>query len=237
MTSPPASGFPDWQAYANWRSDFSVDDTVSVLPGDTTIFGPFPCNNYSTMMLNVGPQTDGGTITVEYGDDPADMKANLFQVFNMYMTSGLQVLIPLLGNYVQLAFGGNPSSIYSADVLFNFNNIPVPRVQYPVTSNLISQQGVSIPANGSKFFNPPWVVEGDAWLCVDPEGLAGHLSVYVWTLNYAGATQSLIFEMANIAAPINQRLLLPAYPIAVEVANGTAAAGNVNVSFYTNGGN
>lgn len=235
MSSP--LGHPDWQSYAQWRGPTYSDRSQPIPTSSNLVLGPFVTSHYASLYLNVSGATVGTTVSVTFGAVPDNLKAFKTLSWDIRSTDTLEVLVPIVSNYVWITVASDGIAGRSVFVHAFPTNVAVPRVQYPSVKNLIRAVTQSVPANGSITYNLPQVMEGPASLCIDPVGTANQLTALVTMTDMNNVNIAVVYETFHVAGIVNAQFQAPAGPLKVQVLNDDVAAHNVDIFVMVNGGN
>lgn len=181
------TGYPDFQAYAQWRGAALVAQFNTSYGLGTTSYGPFYVGDYASISLfgSVG-STQPLLVAMTFSDDAAGV--NTLEVVEWALFNGVQVQcsVPARGNYVKLSVNNVGVSSVPGTFYMQPTNVITPNIKYlgqPQGTCLVNSFG-TIAASATTTTQGLWVFGGLAMFSVeDQSNNKWHGRLQFWNRN------------------------------------------------------
>lgn len=216
-------GSPDFQGYTNWRAIAQAPVSALYNPGSTLVFQGVT-TNYNGIYLSAAATAGNGTLVVQWFSDTGATILLASQSFNFFGTNTLDVILPVLGNSVQVSVLVQPANTLSIGITIQSVNTQAVKPTYVKTPGVDAALGQTINATSVKDFRITEIAAGMATLFVNP-GTAG-AAVIVTVIGYT-AVGTVAAELAiapSMAGAQHINFQVPAMSIAVRFNNTSGGA-------------
>lgn len=226
MTTPTI-GAPDFQGYGQWRGSPLAQGAFTI-----TSVTPLTVQGYVTNFASLALYCNllngvGVTVRVQYFSD-STLSAALATYQWTISTVGiaLQVLLPNVGDYVQVTFLTGQAGNQPLRINVEPTNLQTARPAYSGTSNSVDAIAANIGAGATLSLQLPFVVEGDGQLFVQCAVGAVSFNIECDSLLESGALASNLARATAITGSGELTFLAPAATCQLAIKNNDAAAHN-----------
>jgi hypothetical protein len=228
MSTP--TGHPDFLAYATWRGPPVVSQAYSVAMGS-----PLSWSQYVTqfaalqLSLTVG-SNEGVTLNLGWYTDSTFatiIENNSWQVYN----SGLQCIVPILGPYVDVQLSNGLATTATGELYVAPLNVPTPAARYQSGFNVVQSNAEAVTASTTVSFQLSQVVEGTAWLTLNPADATGKLNATVTELTANGGNGGTLLAVDGFTQPVTLSCGCGRNVLQLNVTN-TDATGPHSLGYY-----
>lgn len=214
------TGHPDDQTYANWRGPLLSAFSTYNLKNTTPVNVAGYVTNFQSLLLSVSIAGAAGyQITASWFTDATQ---NILVATNTWTVSAsqqIQMLTPILGNYVTLALTTTSVPGFNINVGFAPTNIAVPSTKYVNSGNINFITSFNVPANTSSIFPLQYVSEGRMhWYASDLAG-SGKIQLRISMLTAAGTEAATIDQVNTLTTQANGDVTLPAQGVGIVFQN------------------
>lgn len=233
MTSVGA-GHPDWMAYSNWRGQTLFQFGLTV-PNGTTDVGTIVTTNFAALFIHASCDVGHGFLSLDYYDD-ANL-TNLITQDGVIMQNGVifDVLVPVLGNAVDVSITNNAVGNMTIDVYVEPTNIAVTTDTMPIGPSTVSELNTSVAHSATNTVSPNQLLFGNAYVSFIPHDTSGKLTLDIYGTTDAGVLQTHLFTATPTTAPAQQLLILNGDPITYTVKNTDTTTAHVyDLAIITN---
>lgn len=218
-------GYPDWQAYPQWRGAAVLNAEVTGTAGQTTQVGTWPVTSWASLLVATNGVFTGCTIHLWSSDDPTFGNYIEQEKWVVSPACGLHALVPVMADYARIAIESQATAGADLVLVVKPSNIASGAVQYPVPANEAVNSAIALAAGASQTMWLPYISPGWAQYRFSPDASGTDVSWGVYTGDAAGNTVDILTGSVSSAAAVSGQVWLPARPCGWKVINfGTAAA-------------
>lgn len=234
--SQPTVGYPDHQAYAQWRGEPLFGTGFTVTNGAPLIVQNW-VTNFESLAINVqfGVGT-GVTLTVTfYTDSTLTVPCG----FYTWVLSGsgvdLQVIVPCLGDWMFAELSTGQAGSQQGNMTLEPSNIPVDLPAYQQSGNYIAGHNVTINPGVTLVITLPFVVEGLGYFRVEDNTAGKQFDMTCNVLTEGGATLTTIDrQLGQTGGQKLTGLQIPALTTQILIKNDDVAAQTFTYFFMVN---
>lgn len=232
MSSP--IGYPDNQAYPNWRGPILSGVSFIVTASD-----PFTLEEYVTNFASVYFSMNlasGIGVTIDVGfftDATLSAKAAEWQ-YVVTNNCQLSVLIPALSNYIRIVISTSQTGNQGGSATLLPLSVQHPLQHYPQPVQPVANSTETVPASTTNGHIIQQVMEGTGYLWIEPLDASGKIQVSIRELNESGNAVNTIWQ-DTLPAVANQGTTIDFVtglkPVILQLLN-TDAANPHSVAYY-----
>ena len=204
------TGFPDFQAYAQWRGLNLLPAYIQTLPVGHTLSGPQLVSSWRGVQLRIKPSAGNCVVVLHWYDDVAETEITGSDTWNVSTGVVLSVTSPIKGQYCDLDINVTSAGAMTADTqLFGVNSV-TDRLAYVTGGSQITQTSLVIAAGATALFIVSPIVAGPAtvnWSFADNSGMIG---VTVNRFNADGTAGAILADLGSstLLTPFTQQVTL-----------------------------
>ena len=219
-------GHPDGQNYAIWRGPQFLASVSQGLNSVTPINASGQVTNFASLVLNVnGGSASGVTVTVSWFTDQTATLLLFNQVWNVPAGTQLSVIIPCVGNFVQVQITTPAVPIIHIAVSIYPTNTPVSAPRYFSVGNEVSGNFRSIAASTTVIASLPRIASGEGHFFLRDDVNSGKFNIAIGTLNLDGTFNIPMVTQDPLTTGFFGDLRCPDDPLGIFIQNldGVAA--------------
>lgn len=222
---PAAAGYPDYQAYPNWRTPNLISADLSALATGTHDVAAVITQAYAAVALTASCTAGYGSIKLQWYEDAALTTPIGSDSWILATWVTTVVSVPARGPYVQLVITVDSAAAMNAGVSLAGENSSPGTIVYPVAVQRIYTGTVSVPASGQKIYPIPFMIKGGGTLNFVPQDTSGKLQCHLVTLNSNQTINQRLADFGTTTTSVYQQIAVSDDCVGVEIFNtdGTAA--------------
>lgn len=218
-------GHPDWQAYAQWRSDNMFEYLVTTLAaGKEYSTGYQTVQHWSSLLVRCKPSSGYGNVEVRWYTGANGTGFISDDLWDVSADTALYVVIPVQSAYVSVTVTNSSTVSMDTYAYATGANNAASVLYYPVTHNQVSAVGVTLAASASATYQLGFAQSVPAQLAFNPHDTTGSLEPVVYTVGGDGTKLYNVWYAGKPTAPVNEMIILPDDPVVLYVGNTDAAA-------------
>jgi len=227
-------GYPDFQAYAQWRTGNVAPSLNATYTHGTSYLPIQSVQSWSAVMLRIVASSGYGTVSVNWWIDSAQTESVGSDSWEIGTVSGLLVIIPVKANFFQIEYTVGPAiTLVVTNYVCGINNA-ISEVSYPVASQHISDTGRTLAASTSYSYSPAFIKSGEWGLYYKPYDSSGKMSVSVKSVHGDSTLNYVVIDDLFPTAEYYNRIVVPGTPIQVTVSNDDSTASHeYDISFVS----
>jgi hypothetical protein len=232
----PATGFPDWQQYASWRSVLLFNDQVATAAGGTTSIGPFALTNYGSVRLSAAAVANGAEVQMFGCADRFKSQAELLGRWVIRSETSLRITMPNPQSFVYLDLVAEPALNATTEIKLQAVNTATDKPHYHGAVPFVGTAANVIAAGATELWYPNTILPGPAHMWLNVGAAAVNVVFRLFTRNTDGTDNNWIAQWQAPGGDLHSDFMLPAQAWRLAVINGTG----VNQTYYfaiTNQGN
>lgn len=221
---PAAAGYPDYQAYPNWRTPNLLAANSFTLVTGTHLIGAVITQAYAAVAWTASCTTGYGFHQLKWYADAAltQLLATDTWVLAPWVTT--VVTVPARGPYVQASVTVQSAAAMTAGLSLSGENSSPGQITYPVSVQRIFTGTISVPASGSKVHPFAFITRGAGTLNFVPLDTSAKLQCHLVTLNSDQSVNQFLADFGAPAAPVFQQIAVSDDGVGVSVVNTDATA-------------
>lgn len=220
-------GFPDYQAYAVWRSSNLLNAYHQVLSQGDNLSGVQSMSQWRSAQVRVrgdSATTGNALVTLSWYDDTNKSHNLGSDDWPVNLATALDVLVPAKGPYCELNIHVVSAATFTAATQLVGTNIGSDKISYPNSENFINETGVTVAAGTNSDDVLPFVYGGLASVNFVPSDTAGKLTFIIGRYNGDGTFDDQVHNYGQPTAPVNDLIVLPDAICGIHVINTDGAA-------------
>lgn len=232
-------GFPDWQAYAVWRSSNLLTAYHQVLSQGDNLSGVQGMSQWRSAQVRVrgdSATTGNALVTLSWYDDTNKSHNLGSDDWPVNLGTSLDVIVPAKGPYCELNIHVVSAATFTGSTQLAGTNIGMDRISYPNSENFINETGTSVAAGTNSDLVLPFVYGGLASVNFVPSDTAGKLTFIIGRYNGDGTFDDQVHNYGQPTAPVNDLIVLPDSICGIHVINTDGVSAHTFGARLTAGG-
>lgn len=219
---PAAAGYPDYQAYPNWRTPNLLSTGSWNLATGVHNVGAVITQAYAAVAWTASCSAGYGFTTLTWYADAALTESLGDDRWVLAPWVATVVTVPARGPYVQATVTVQSAANMVAGLNLAGENSSPGQITYPVAVQRIFTGTVAVPGGGSSVHPFPFITKGAGTLNFVPLDTSAKLQCHLVTLNPDETVNQFLADFGTPAAAIYEQIAVSDDCVGVSVVNTAA---------------